>query len=61
MAEQFGITREEQDELAAESHVRAGTARDTGRFSDEIIPVPTLWKDPKSGEGSEIRYFEDPF
>ncbi|GAB4816353.1 hypothetical protein N2152v2_003399 [Parachlorella kessleri] len=49
VAEQFGITREEQDELAAESHVRAGTARDTGRFSDEIIPVPTLWKDPKSG------------
>lgn len=39
VAEQFGITREMQDELAARSQQRACAAIDSGRFSDEIVPV----------------------
>ncbi|MDQ3646176.1 MAG: acetyl-CoA C-acyltransferase [Actinomycetota bacterium] len=35
----YGITREEQDAFALESHRRAVTARDEGRFKDEIAPV----------------------
>ena len=35
----YSITREEQDEFALESHQRAVTARDAGRFDDEVVPV----------------------
>jgi 3-oxo-5,6-didehydrosuberyl-CoA/3-oxoadipyl-CoA thiolase len=34
-----GITREEQDAFALQSHQRAVAARDAGRFDDEIVPV----------------------
>jgi len=34
------ITRREQDEFAAESHRRAVSAIDSGRFAEEIAPVP---------------------
>jgi acetyl-CoA C-acetyltransferase len=34
-----GITREAQDELAAQSHERAANAIKEGRFTDEITPV----------------------
>jgi len=34
-----GITREQQDELAAKSHERAATAQKEGRYTDEITPV----------------------
>jgi 3-oxoadipyl-CoA thiolase len=36
---EYGITREEQDAFALESHQRAVRARDEGRFDDELIPV----------------------
>jgi 3-oxoadipyl-CoA thiolase len=36
---EWGVTREEQDEFALESHRRAVAARDEGRFKDEIVPV----------------------
>jgi acetyl-CoA C-acetyltransferase len=36
---EYGIPREEQDELAVRSHRRAADARDSGRFADEIVPV----------------------
>lgn len=40
VAEKYGITRQECDELAVISHSRAATAIDEGRFKREIIPVP---------------------
>ena len=39
LAEKWNITREEQDELAAESHKRAAAAINEGRFSDQIVPI----------------------
>jgi len=39
LAEQYKITREEQDEYALCSQTRAATAIDTGRFNQEIAPV----------------------
>jgi acetyl-CoA C-acetyltransferase len=39
IAEQYGITREECDELALISHTRAVAANDEGRFKREIVPV----------------------
>jgi acetyl-CoA C-acetyltransferase len=49
VAEKFGLTREEQDELALVSQNRAEAAIKNGRFKDEIVPVmvPQRKGDPK--------------
>ncbi|HHY77002.1 MAG TPA: acetyl-CoA C-acetyltransferase, partial [Clostridiales bacterium] len=39
IAEQWNITREEQDKFALESQLRAERAIKEGRFKDEIVPV----------------------
>lgn len=39
LSEQFGISREAQDEVAYRSHINAVAAIDGGRFTDEIVPV----------------------
>lgn len=39
VAERYGISREECDELALLSHTRAAQAIDAGRFKKEIVPV----------------------
>jgi len=39
LAEKYNISREEQDELALTSQMRAANAIKEGRFKDEIIPV----------------------
>ncbi|MBO8142738.1 MAG: acetyl-CoA C-acyltransferase, partial [Firmicutes bacterium] len=40
VAARFGVSREEQDAFALESHRRAAAAADQGRFAEEIVPVP---------------------
>ena len=39
VAEDYGISREDQDAFALESHKRAVAAIEEGRFKDEIVPV----------------------
>jgi len=39
LAEQYGITREEQDAFAVESQIRAANALKEGSFSSEIVPI----------------------
>jgi acetyl-CoA C-acetyltransferase len=39
LREEYSISREEQDELAAESHRRAAAAAENGTFAEEIVPV----------------------
>lgn len=39
VARKFGISREEQDELAVESHRRATEATRAGKFTEQIVPV----------------------
>jgi acetyl-CoA acetyltransferase family protein len=41
LAQEFGVSRREQDEFALRSHQRAGEAEKAGRFNDEIVPVYT--------------------
>lgn len=55
LAEEFGITREEQDELALTSNLRASAARDDGTFAGEIVPivVPQKRGDPKTLDRDE--------
>ena len=40
IAEMTGITRQAQDKFALASHQRAIAAIDSGKFSDEILPIP---------------------
>jgi 3-oxoadipyl-CoA thiolase len=39
VAGEYGVSREEQDAFALQSHERAVRARDAGLFDDEIVPV----------------------
>jgi acetyl-CoA C-acetyltransferase len=40
VAERYGVTREEQDAFALESHRRWAAAADAGRLDDELVGVP---------------------
>lgn len=50
IAEKYGISREEQDQMGLESHQRARAAIASGRLTDEIVPVPL----PKSKNGPAV-------
>jgi acetyl-CoA acetyltransferase family protein len=54
-AERPHITRGKQDEFAVRSHQRAIAATDSGRFAQEIVPVPVPQKkgDPKMVDTDE--------
>jgi acetyl-CoA acetyltransferase family protein len=40
LADQYSISREEQDEFAVRSHRSAAAAWEEGRFADEVVDVP---------------------
>ncbi len=44
IAEKFGVTRDEQDQFALQSHQRAAAASAAGRFKDEIISIEVKQK-----------------
>jgi acetyl-CoA acyltransferase len=46
VAQQWSITREQQDMFAAESHRRALSAADAGEFKDEITPYDIVDRQP---------------
>ena len=39
IAEEYGVSREEQDQFALESHQKTVAAQEAGRFLEEIVPV----------------------
>lgn len=49
VAEQYGLSREQQDDFSLTSQQRAAKAIEDGRFKEEIVPVviPQRKKDPK--------------
>lgn len=53
---QWGLTREEQDELAFNSQRKAALARANGRFADEIVPVFL-----PNRKGEPIRFDQDEY
>jgi len=55
VAEKYGITRKEQDEFSLASHMKAKSAREEGRFKDEIVAVsvPQKKSDPILFENDE--------
>ncbi len=52
--EELGIFREEQDEWSAASHQRAASARDSGHFASEIVPL-----DVPARRGETVRVEHD--
>ncbi|UTX49272.1 acetyl-CoA C-acyltransferase [Chryseobacterium sp. MA9] len=40
VAKQYNITREEQDQFAFESHMKALKANQEGKFASQIVPIP---------------------
>jgi acetyl-CoA C-acetyltransferase len=57
VAERYGISREEQDELAFESHTRALAAWEAGKFKEEIIPYPL--PNPRDPKGTPVLFERD--
>ncbi|EEH46691.2 uncharacterized protein PADG_02789 [Paracoccidioides brasiliensis Pb18] len=51
VGDDFGITREMQDQYAVESFRRAEVAQKAGWFEDEIVPIRTTVKGGKDGKG----------
>ena len=51
VADEFGVTREDQDAFALESQRRAGRALEEGRFQDEIVPIDA----PTGRKGGTVR------
>jgi len=57
VADDFGISREDQDRFAAESQRRAAAAQASGRFDAEIVPVSIA---PKKGDPIIVSRDEHP-
>ena len=58
VAAKYNITRQEQDQMAVESHAKAAAAQKAGLFDEEIIPVETVVTD-KDGEEKTITVDKD--
>lgn len=56
VAERFGISREDQDRFAADSHRKAALAQASGAFREETVPVATSVR----GFGADGRPWERP-
>ncbi|KAK3022868.1 hypothetical protein RJ639_045958 [Escallonia herrerae] len=54
VAHRFGVTRQEQDQAAVDSHRKAAAATAAGKFKDEIVPVNTKIVDPKTGDEKPV-------
>jgi acetyl-CoA C-acetyltransferase len=52
VAQRYGVTRERQDEFALLSQQRTAAAQQAGRFTGEIVPMPSVKavREPESGE-----------
>jgi acetyl-CoA C-acetyltransferase len=57
VSETYGVTREQQDAFALESHRKAIAAIKAGKFKDEILPVPIP---SKKGEAVAFAVDESP-
>lgn len=60
VAEEFSISREDQDEFAYHSHHKAAAAVDAGKFDDEIVPIEIeeVWVGEDGRRIREARVFE---
>jgi len=59
VAARYGVTRADQDKFAVESHLKAAKAQAAGKFKNEIVPVKTKVKDPKTGAERDVVFDTD--
>lgn len=59
VANAFNISREQMDKYANECFRRAELAQKAGWFDDEIVPITTEFKDPKTAEWKEVTLTRD--
>eukprot|EP00732_Lithocolla_globosa_P004034 Lithocolla_globosa_v1_NODE_3491_length_1657_cov_154.129838.p1 type:complete len:454 gc:universal NODE_3491_length_1657_cov_154.129838:1611-250(-) len=57
VAEEFGVSRKQQDEMAVASHLKAAKAQAAGYFDSEIVPVKVTVE--KDGEDVEVTVTKD--
>src|SRR5512134_2986571 len=50
VARRYKVTREDQDAFAYRSHMKAAAAVSSGKFREEIVPVPTVVFAARDGE-----------
>ncbi|MDQ0475598.1 acetyl-CoA C-acyltransferase [Chryseobacterium sp. MDT2-18] len=58
VANQFKISREEQDQFAFESHQKALKANETGRFKDQIVPIPVEYNYLDENQKMQTRKYD---
>ncbi|MCD6430758.1 MAG: thiolase family protein [Deltaproteobacteria bacterium] len=54
VADEFGVSREDQDKFAVESNRRAYEAIKAGKFEDEIVPIEA-WRYTTDAKGKKIK------
>jgi acetyl-CoA acyltransferase len=54
IADKWGLSREDLDAFGVRSQGRAATARDEGRFENEIIPVKAIHRDKETGNVTQL-------
>lgn len=59
VAHEFGVSRQDQDQFAYESHQKAARATQAGYFKEEIIPVKVLDVEVKDGKRVEKEIYFD--
>ncbi len=57
IADKWGLSREDLDRFAVQSHQRAAAARAEGRFDNEIVPIKV--KDPSGNETGEVFDYDE--
>ena len=58
VANQYQITREEQDQFSFESHQKALKANETGRFKDQIVPIPVEYNFLDENQKMQTKKFD---
>ncbi|CAD7966060.1 unnamed protein product [Amoebophrya sp. A25] len=59
VAKKYGVSREVQDKLALNSHLKALKAQENGWYDEEIIPVEATLKDKKKGTETKVIVTKD--
>jgi acetyl-CoA acyltransferase len=58
VANQYKVTREEQDQFSFESHQKALKANETGRFKDQIVPIPVEYNFLDENQKMQTKKFD---
>ena len=58
VAKQYNISREEQDEFAFSSHMKALKALDEGKFANQIVPIPVEYNFLDENQKMQTKKFD---